>query len=272
MNKLQMTELMKLHLPDITGRQVEMFIEMAGNDIAEKTGIVTETKVINSVAGQRWYNLDSFLLKIDKVSFNDVLIPKLIGDPIIEDDEFVQPADSADTALSTPSSNAENKRFWSISYYDASNTQVTTAYDDKDPTTELTHSKGARIGILEKVNNAITRDGRTSNFQSCSVSGTTNIRVYYSRSIRPFAQGTTTTNQSAHADAHRVGIGPLQDIPSQFHDVLLDGAISYGYKFPPSMDLNMFTAFSTLFEKGLRKIKKFQRTKTATGFIKPQDF
>ena len=272
MNKQQITELLRLHHRDVSNRQLEVYIEQSANRIAERTGGIKKTFLIGSVAGKRWYDLNHSIIKINKIYFNDVKIPKLIGDPIIDDEEMSNPNDASDTALSTPSSNAENKRFWSISYYDTSNTQVTTAYDDKDPTTELTHSKGARIGILEKVNNAITRDGRTSNFQSCSVSGTSNIRVYYSRSIRPFAQGTTTTNQSAHADAHRVGIGPLQDIPSQFHDVLLDGALSYGYKFPPSMDLNMFTAFSTLFEKGLRKIKKFQRTKTATGFIKPQDF
>ena len=253
MNKIEMTEIIKLHHPNLSGRQYEMYIEMAADRIAEETGITKQTFTINSVAGQRWYDLDATIMKIDKIYFNDVKIPKLIGDPIIDDDEFSNPADSSDTALSTPTANAENKRFWMFSNYDSSKST----------------SKTYRLGIVEKVNNAITRDGRTSNFQSCSVSGTSNIRIYATTFGGRFTQAASGTDQE---DAMLETGGPLRNIPPQFHEILLTGAIAYGYKFPPEINLQAYQALMTEFASDIKRIRKFERTKTTTGFIKPQDF
>ena len=252
MNKIEITELIKLHHPNISGRRYEMYIEMAADRIAEKTGITKKTFLINSVAGQRWYNLDSTIMRIDKVYFNDVKIPKLIGDPIIDDDEFLNPADSSDTALSTPTSNAENKRFWMFSNYDSSSTS----------------SKTYRLGIVEKVNNAVTRDGRTSDFQSCSITGTSNIRVYTTTFGGRFTQAASGTDQ----DDAMLATGPLKDIPEQFHEILATGAIAYGYKFPPNLNMQAHQVFMDDFMNGISRIKTFERTKQTTGFIKPQDF
>ena len=170
MTKLQLIELIQEHHSMIPSRQLEIYIEMVGNKIALDTDLAKKTFLINSVAGQRWYDLDKTILKINKVYFNDVKIPKLIGDPIIDDDEFSSPEDTADTALTTPSSNASNKRVWSLSDYDSNST----------------NTKNKRIGILEKVTNSVTVDGRVSDFQSCSITGTKNIRVYAITTITPF--------------------------------------------------------------------------------------
>ena len=86
MNKIQITEIIKMHHPNLSGRQYEMYIELAADRIAEETDITKKTFTLNSIAGQRWYNLDSTIMEIDKVFFNDVKIPKLIGEPIIDDD------------------------------------------------------------------------------------------------------------------------------------------------------------------------------------------
>jgi len=252
MNKIEITELIKQHHPKISGRQYEMYIEMAADRIAEETGITKKTFLINSVAGTRWYNLDSTIMRIDKVYFNDVKIPKLIGDPIIDDDEFLNPEDSSDTALDTPTSNAENKRFWMFSNYDSSSTS----------------SKTYRLGIVEKVNNAVTRDGRTSNYQSCSITGTSNIRVYATTFGGRFTQAASGTDQ----DDAMLATGPLKDIPEQFHEILSTGAIAYGYKFPPNIDMQAYQVFMNEFMQGIKRIKTFERTKQTTGFIKPQDF
>ena len=252
MNKIEITELIKQHHPKISGRQYEMYIEMAADRIAEETGITKKTFLINSVAGTRWYNLDSTIMRIDKVYFNDVKIPKLIGDPIIDDDEFLNPEDSSDTALDTPTSNAENKRFWMFSNYDSSSTS----------------SKTYRLGIVEKVNNAVTRDGRTSDFQSCSITGTSNIRVYATTFGGRFTQAASGTDQ----DDAMLATGPLKDIPEQFHEILSTGAIAYGYKFPPNIDMQAYQVFMNEFMQGIKRIKTFERTKQTTGFIKPQDF
>ena len=253
MNKIEITELIKQHHPKVSGRQYEMYIEMAADIIAEKTGITKKTFLINSVAGTRWYDLNMNIMRIDKVYFNDVKIPKLIGDPIIDDDEFTNPEDTNDTALSTPTSNAENKRFWMFSNYDSSSTS----------------SKTYRLGIVEKVNNAVTKDGRTSNYQSCSITGTSNIRVYATTFGSRFTQSAAGTDQD---DAMLATGGPLKDIPEQFHEILAMGAIAYGYKFPPEINLQTYQYFMDDFIMGIKRIKKFERIKQTTGFIKPQDF
>ena len=78
-----------------------------------------------------------------------------------------------------------------------------------------------------------------------------------------------------HIREHKLtnaGLKVLQDIPEEFHHTLLDGAIAIGYKYPPNINFDFYGAFLADFEKGIKKIKRFERTKTGTGFIKPQDF
>ena len=253
MNKQQITELLRLHHKDVSNRQLEMYIEQSADIIAERTGGIKKTFLLGSVAGQRWYNLDKSVIKINKVEFNDVRIPKFIGEPIIEDDEIVNPNDSSDTALATPVANASNKRFWMISDYDSS--------------TSTTKTK--RLGIVEKVTNAITRDGRVSNYQSCSITGTANIRIYADTFGSQFTSAAVGTDED---DAMLSTVGPLKDIPEAFHQILLTGAIAIGYKYPPSLDFQIGQAFEQEIEKGIRRIRKHERTKVSTGIIKTQDF
>tara|TARA_Y100001938_G_scaffold37700_1_gene52035 strand:- start:244 stop:987 length:744 start_codon:yes stop_codon:yes gene_type:complete len=247
MNKLQILELLEKHHPHLSNKQSELYLESAANIIAEETLVTKRTWLINSVAGQRWYNLDASIIKIEKVYFNDVMIPRLVGDISIDDDEFTSPADSSDIALATPIGNSENKRFWKISSYDSSS-EGTTPTD--------------RLAIIERVNNSITRDGRTVDYQSCSVSGTSNIRVY-GICIPPNFESSENNDTVA---------GPLELIPAQFHDVLLNGAIARGYKDPENINADLLSFFDGQFREGIKRIKKFERTKTTTGFIKPYDF
>ena len=58
MNKLQIIEMIKMHHPKASGRQFELYIELAADRIAEQTDITKKTFLINSVAGQRWYDID----------------------------------------------------------------------------------------------------------------------------------------------------------------------------------------------------------------------
>jgi len=253
MTKLQLMEFIKEHHSMLSSRQVELYIEMVGNKIAIDTDLAKKTFLINSVAGQRWYDLDKTIIKVDKVYFNDVKIPKLIGDPIIDDDEFTSPEDTNDTALTTPSSNSHNRRMWSLSDYDSSNA----------------NAKNKRLGILEKVTNSVTKDGRISDYQSCSITGTSNIRVYATTTINPFtATSTVGADDSGNSDI----TGPLLDIPYQFHEVLLNGVIAMGYKHPKNFNPEMLAFFDNEFNKGIKDIKKFERTKHRTGFIKPYQF
>lgn len=253
MNKVQIIEMLRLHHPTISNTQAELYIEISADKIAEQTGVTKKTFLINSVAGQRWYDLDSTIMKINKVYFNDVSIPKLIGDPLIDDDEITSPNDGSDTALATPTSVASNKRMWMLSDYDIA----------KDS------SKSKRLGIVEKVNNAVTRDGRTSDYQSCSITGTSNIRVYATTFGSKFASSGVGADGD---DAMLSTVGPLIDIPVEFHEILLSGAIATGYKYPPQLNMEAAQTFENEFFRGIRRIKKYERVKYSTGFIKPQDF
>tara|TARA_R110002050_G_scaffold23799_1_gene63647 strand:- start:406 stop:1146 length:741 start_codon:yes stop_codon:yes gene_type:complete len=246
MNKLQILELLGKHHPHLSNTQSELYLESAANIIAEETLVTKRTWLLNSVAGQRWYNLDSAIIRIEKVYFNDVMIPRLIGDINIDDDEFSTPSDSSDTPLSTPVANVHNKRYWKISSYNHAEASI----------------PSDRLGIIEKVNNSVKRDGRTSNYQSCSISGSSNVRVY-GICIPPSFVSNETNNESA---------GPLELIPPQFHEVLLNGAIARGYKDPENINADLLSFFDGQFREGLKRIKKFERTKTTTGFIKPYDF
>tara|TARA_B110000196_G_C21067982_1_gene625938 strand:- start:463 stop:1224 length:762 start_codon:yes stop_codon:yes gene_type:complete len=253
MTKVQMIEMLRLHHVAITSTQAELYIEMSANKIAEQTGVTKKTFLISSVAGQRWYDLDSTIMRVNKIYFNDVFIPKLIGDPLIDDDEITNPSDNSDTALATPTSVASNKRMWMFSDYDS----------DKNT------SKSKRLGIVEKVNNAITRDGRTSDYQSCSITATNNIRVYATTFGSKFASAAISVDGD---DAMLSTVGPLKDVPEEFHEVLLTGAIAIGYKYPPQLNMEAAQTFDNEFFRGIRRIKKYERVKYSTGFIKPQDF
>ena len=45
-----------------------------------------------------------------------------------------------------------------------------------------------------------------------------------------------------------------------------------GYKHPKNFNPEMLSFYQNEFEKGVKDIKKFERTKNRTGFIKPYDF
>ena len=138
---------------------------------------------------------------------------------------------------------------------------------DYDSSTSTTKTK--RLGIVEKVTNTTTRDGRVSNYQSCSITATANIRIYADAFASQFTSAAVGTDED---DAMLSTVGPLKDIPEAFHEILLTGAIAIGYKYPPNLDMQASQVFEQEFELGIRRIKKHERTKVSTGFIRPQDF
>ena len=131
MTQLELIELIQQHHPGMGHKAIRSGLNRAQNDYCARTDLMKKTYTQTSTAGQRYYALDEDILRIIKVQINDVDIPRLIGNPIIDDDEW-----DGETGL-TASSSSSNDRYW---------------YEDVD-----------RIGIVEKVVNAVTRDGKTSN-------------------------------------------------------------------------------------------------------------
>tara|TARA_R100001594_G_scaffold90731_1_gene125116 strand:+ start:604 stop:1287 length:684 start_codon:yes stop_codon:yes gene_type:complete len=136
MTQKQLIELINQHHPSAGETEVRLALNRAKDDFCSKTEIVVDSWVQDSVAGQRYYTLDDRILRIKEVQINDVSIPRLIGKPIINDDEY----DGA-TGLSAGSSSS-NDRSW---------------YIDKN-----------RIGVVEKISGVMTRDGKQSDYQSIS--------------------------------------------------------------------------------------------------------
>jgi hypothetical protein len=141
--------------------EIRLALNRAQDDFSAKTELIKETYTQTSTAGQRYYTLDSQILRVSKVQINDVDIPRLIGDPIIDDDEY-----DAATGIGAPSSST-NDRYWYIS--------------------------SGRLGIVEKIAGVTTRDDKTSDYQS--ISEAKEIRIFAISQATDFT--TDSTEESA---------------------------------------------------------------------------
>tara|TARA_R110002012_G_C11591766_1_gene606318 strand:- start:195 stop:866 length:672 start_codon:yes stop_codon:yes gene_type:complete len=223
MKQLELIELVQQHHPDMGYTEIRSALNRAQNDYSARTELLKKTYTQTSVAGQRYYELSSDILKITRVQINDVEIPRLIGSPIIDDDEF----DNTDGL--TAGSTSSNERYW---YIDS-----------------------GRLGVVEKVTNAITRDDKTSDYQSISVAK--EMRIYAIGQGTDF--GTTLTQES--------------DLPTQFHEALSHKVISDGYLIPPAVNVDAHKMFYTKYMDMVKEGRKYARSNyNQTGFIRQTHF
>ena len=159
--------------------EIRLALNRAQADFCDKTELIKSTYTQDSVAGQRYYTLDGTILRITDVQVNDVSIPRLMGNPIVDDDEF-----DGQAGLTTGTASSNN-RYWYIS--------------------------NGRLGVVEKINKAVTRDGKQSNYQSISV--VKEIRIF------AIAKATDFTSD----------LTEVSNIPTQFHDAIVYKVISDGY-------------------------------------------
>ena len=82
----EMVELVQQHHPHIGEVELVRLINRAKDDFCLKTEMIKDSYTSSTVANQRYYTLDSKIIKIKRVWLNDVRIPMLIGKPIIDDD------------------------------------------------------------------------------------------------------------------------------------------------------------------------------------------
>ena len=67
--------------------------------------------------------------------------------------------------------------------------------------------------------------------------------------------------------------GPLDEIPTQFHEALAYKAIAIGYQDPRNMKIELAQYFDNEYEKICKRAKKFARSSyLTTGQIVPQEF
>ena len=148
MNGVQAREYIRQHHPQATIHEIVRWINDGQHDFCNRTQIFKAAYTDSSAAGQRFYTLPDNTIKIIKVEIDDVQIPRLQGDPGIEDDEL-----SSTNPLAVPSDTYNERYFY--------------------------ESLG-RLGIVEKIgvsSKAIERDDKTTNYQSISEDDL-EIRIY----------------------------------------------------------------------------------------------
>jgi hypothetical protein len=136
MKQRELIDIIQQHHPRMGHKEIRLGLNRAQNDYCARTELIKTTYKQNSTAGRRYYELDENILKITSVQINDVTIPRLQGNPVIDDDEF----DGAEGL--TAASSSSNERYWYIS--------------------------NNRLAVVEKVLRAVTRDDKLSDFQSIS--------------------------------------------------------------------------------------------------------
>lgn len=225
MTQKQLIELIQQHHPKMGETELRLALNRAQDDFTAKTEIIKTTYVQLSSPGKRYYNLDDQILRVLRVQINDVDIPRLVSAPNIDDDEF----DGA-TGLTTPSSSS-NDRYWYI------------------------NSK--RLGVVEKVTNAITRDDKISDYQS--ISEEKEMRIY------AMSQATDFTTD----------LTEVSEIPSQFHDALVYKVISDAYLRGTSATFNLQAsqAFDMKYKELVKDAKTHSRRNHTGSFtVRPTDF
>jgi len=222
MKQLELIELVQQHHPQMREIEIRKALNRAQNDYCARTELIKETYVQNSIAGHRYYNLDDNILKITAVQINDVEIPRLIGTPSIDDDEF-------DGAVGlTSASSSSDERYW--------------------------YTSSGRLAIVEKAVNAITRDGKTSNYQS--ISEVKEIRIFAISQATDF--GDDLTQES--------------DLPLQFREGLCHKVIADGYLLA-SVNVDAHKLFYAKYMDSVKEGRKFARSNyTQTGNIRQTHF
>ena len=87
MQTKEMIELIQQHHPHMGEVEAVKLLNRAKDNFCEETQIFKKTdSSITTTAGTRWYTIPSGLLKVEEIYFNDVKIPRLIGNPIINDE------------------------------------------------------------------------------------------------------------------------------------------------------------------------------------------
>jgi hypothetical protein len=86
MTTKEMIELVQQHHPHLGEVEAIKLLNRAKDDFCAKTEIVKDSYTTSTVANQRYYTLDTKIIKIQSIWLNDVEIPMLLGKPLIDDD------------------------------------------------------------------------------------------------------------------------------------------------------------------------------------------
>ena len=87
MKNKEMIELVQQHHPHMGEVEIIKLLNRAKDDFCSKTEIVKDSYTGITVANQRYYDIDERIIKIKNVYLNDVLIPRMLEKPSIDDED-----------------------------------------------------------------------------------------------------------------------------------------------------------------------------------------
>ena len=83
----EMIELVRQHHPHMGESEIVKLLNRAKNDFCARTEIVKDSYVFDTVVNQRYYNMDEKIIKVKSVWLNGIRIDKVVGKPIIDDED-----------------------------------------------------------------------------------------------------------------------------------------------------------------------------------------
>tara|TARA_R110002020_G_scaffold355691_2_gene568361 strand:+ start:103 stop:516 length:414 start_codon:yes stop_codon:yes gene_type:complete len=123
-----------------------------------------------------------------------------------------------------------------------------------------------RLSIVEK-NGLTTVDNASTEYKTISVAKP--LRLHTISKADHFKVGANIGSSEYSSST----LGPLGDIPIQFHEALVYKVIAMGYKTPPAMQIDFAQYFDLEYEKVVKQAKKYARSNfTDIGQITPVSF
>jgi hypothetical protein len=81
MTQTQIIELVQQHHPEMGETQIRLYLNRALDEFCRKTRILKTLYTFSTVADKRYYNLDSDVLEVTRVDYDNYEIPRLVTPP-----------------------------------------------------------------------------------------------------------------------------------------------------------------------------------------------
>ena len=137
----------------------------------------------------------------------------------------------------------------------------------------LWFTERGKIAFVETGSNT-TVDSVTTTLLTISEAKTVKIKAI-ANAVHFETSGTKDEHGSpiAYAEIDDPTAGPLEEIPSQFHEALVYKVIASGYREPRNLEIQLSQYFDLEYSNIVKNARKFARNNyQTTGTIVPQDF
>jgi len=81
MTQQEMIESVQLHHPNLSNKQIRIFLNKALDEFCRKTRVLKTLYTFPTVADQRYYSLSDDIIEVTRVDYDSYKIPRLISPP-----------------------------------------------------------------------------------------------------------------------------------------------------------------------------------------------